>query len=76
MNDEYDVFEILPDKSLLWRVWARGEQRALELLKAAGIKTPNECFAIDLKRQEIIGRVNEGHGMPQINANENQAAAN
>jgi len=58
MNTEYDVFEILQDRSVRWRFCLQGKQRALDTLKALSARTFNECFATNLATREIIGRVN------------------
>lgn len=58
MDTEYDVFEILLNRSVKWHSCFREKQRALEVLKALGTQTFNECFATDLATREIIGRVN------------------
>jgi hypothetical protein len=60
MDTEYDVFEILSNRSVKWHMCVREKQRALDMLKAVGSLTFNECFATDLGTQEIIGRVNKG----------------
>jgi hypothetical protein len=62
MNIDYDVFEVLPNRSLMLRVSIRGTQRALAVLKAVGSRTSNECFATEIETQEVIGRVNNGRG--------------
>jgi hypothetical protein len=59
MNAEFDVFEILLNGSIKWHLSVREKQRALDMLKAVGSMTFNECFATALETQEIIGRVNE-----------------
>jgi hypothetical protein len=61
MNAEFDVFEILLNGSVKWHLCSREKQRALDMLKAVGTRTYNECFAMDLETREIIGRVNESH---------------
>lgn len=66
MNIEYDVFEVLPNRSLTLRASVRGAHSALEALKAVGSRTLNECFAADLETQEVIGRVNDGRGAARI----------
>jgi hypothetical protein len=58
VNIAYDVFEVLPNRSLTLRACVRGTQRALEALKAVGSRTMNECFATDPETREVIGRVN------------------
>lgn len=58
MYSDYDVFEILLNRSVKWQMCVRGKQRALDMLKVVGSQTFNECFAISLSTREIIGRVN------------------
>ena len=58
METEYDVFEVLSNRSVKWRLCVREKQRALDMLKALGSRTFNECFATNIDTQEIIGRVN------------------
>jgi len=60
MGTEYDVFEILLNGSVKWHACVREKQRALDMLKALGSRTFNECFATDLETRQIIGRVNDG----------------
>jgi len=45
---------------LKWHLCVREKQRALDMLKALGSQTFNECFATDLETHEIIARVNSG----------------
>jgi hypothetical protein len=61
MNTEFDVFEILQNGSVRWHLCVQVKQRALNMLRALGSRTFNECFATDLETQEIIGRVNQRH---------------
>jgi hypothetical protein len=63
MDCEYDLYELLPDRSLKWRSCVRGTRRAVEALQEMAEQTDNECFATELGTDEIIARVNEG---PQI----------
>jgi len=58
VETEYDVFEVLSNRSVKWRLCVREKQRALDMLKALGSRTFNECFATNIDTQEIIGRVN------------------
>jgi hypothetical protein len=58
VETEYDVFEILLNRSVKWHLCVREKQRALDMLKALGSRTFNECFATDLGTHEIIARVN------------------
>jgi hypothetical protein len=61
VETEYDVFEILLNRSVKWHLCVREKQRALNMLKALGSRTFNECFATDLETHEIIARVNNGN---------------
>jgi len=58
VETEYDLFEVLSNRSVKWHLCVRGKQRALDMLKALGSRTFHECFATDFETQEIIGRVN------------------
>jgi hypothetical protein len=66
MNRQYDVFEILPDQSVMWHASVVGIARALEKLEALGRETLNECFATDLTTKQVIGRVNAGPSVARI----------
>lgn len=66
MNRQYDIFEILPDQSVMWHACVVGLARALEKLEALGRETLNECFATDLSTQQVIGRVNAGPSAASI----------
>jgi hypothetical protein len=58
MNREYDVFEEMPDGSILWRAVAQGLESALAKLKELGSISPNEHFAMHTPTKTVIGRVN------------------
>jgi hypothetical protein len=57
MEFEYDVFETLQDRSLMWRTCARGTKLALVELEKISRMTPNECFAIHIDTKTIIGKI-------------------
>lgn len=59
MENEYDVFEILLNRTVKWQLCVREKQCALDMLRSLGSRTFNECFAMDLNTQEVIGRVNQ-----------------
>lgn len=59
MEEEYEIFETLPDQSIIWRTYAQGAKLALAKLEAISQTTPNECFAIHLVSQTVIARVNK-----------------
>jgi len=73
MSEDYDVFEIRPDRSVLWRGCFQGAQRAHAKLEALSKETSNECFAMNLETKKIIGRVNQQWDAAQIIANEGAA---
>jgi hypothetical protein len=60
VESEYYVFEALLNGTVKWHLRVRTKQLALDMLKALGSRTFNECFATDLETQEIIGRLNCG----------------
>jgi hypothetical protein len=51
---EYDVFEVLADKSLIWRACASGVQAAIYKLEAVGRHNTHDCFAINLRTRELF----------------------
>jgi hypothetical protein len=59
VEEEYEIFETLEDRSVIWRTYAQGTKLALAKLEAISQKTSNECFAIHLGSQTVIGRVNQ-----------------
>jgi hypothetical protein len=66
VEHDYDVFEVFPDHTLRWRECVHGTRSALAKLEALAKLTVNECFAADIRTQEIVGRVNEGRAVARI----------
>jgi hypothetical protein len=64
MDREYDLFEKLPDGSILWRTVKIGLENAIAGLKKLGSLSPNEHFAIHTPSNTVIGRVNEPKSDP------------
>lgn len=60
MEREYEMFELLPDGSPVWRAHASGLREVRMKLEQIGKSTTNECFAIYLSTKEIVARVNVG----------------
>ena len=58
INNEYDMFGILENRSVKCHLCIREKQCAHDMLKAVGSRTFNECFATDLETLKIIRRVN------------------
>jgi hypothetical protein len=59
MNRDYDIFERFPDASLGFLIRVHGTQHVPKVLEERGKQTTNECFAMNIRTQEIIGRVND-----------------
>jgi hypothetical protein len=59
MDRYYDIFEILPDDSLRWRMCIAGAANVASALKGLGGLTQNECFAVNINTNEVLARVNE-----------------
>ncbi len=59
MDREYDIFEKLPDGSILWRTMVKGFENALVGLKKLGSVSQNEHFAIHTPSNTVVARVNE-----------------
>ena len=58
MEREFDLFERLPDGSVLWKAVVPGLENALVRLKSLGNTSPNEHFAIHTPTKTIVARVN------------------
>jgi hypothetical protein len=59
MDREYDLFEELPDGSVLWRAVVPGLENALAKLQELGRLSPNGHFAMHTATKTVVGRVNE-----------------
>jgi hypothetical protein len=60
MEREYEIFERLPDNSLMWHDHATGLPKARNKLREIAQSSGNECFAIHLESGEIVARCNVG----------------
>lgn len=58
MEQEYEIFEQLPDGSPVWRGRAAGLPSVRSKLEELARKTTNECFAMYLPTKEIVARLN------------------
>ena len=56
---QFDLFEVYPDRSMIWRGYVEGAQAALAKLATMGHQTRNECYAMNLCTKEIVGRIND-----------------
>jgi hypothetical protein len=58
VNREYDIFEKLPDGSILWRGFVSGIENAIAKLKEMGSLSPNEHFAFHTPTKSVVARIN------------------
>jgi hypothetical protein len=54
---EYDIFEVVEDRSVRWHACSRGTTAVFATLEQFAKKVTNECFAIRLSTQTILARV-------------------
>jgi hypothetical protein len=59
MDQDYDIFERIPDASLRCLIRVHGTGHVLKILEGRGKQTTNECFAMNIRTREIIARVND-----------------
>jgi hypothetical protein len=58
MDRQYDIFERLPDGSVIWRTSIPGLENALAELKKFSQLSPNEFFVFHSPTNETIARIN------------------
>jgi hypothetical protein len=58
VDRQYDLFEILPDGSPVWRVTITGHQSAIEKLQELAKQTANEVRAMHLPTKTLIAAMN------------------
>ena len=59
MDREYDIFEKLPDGTLMWRIVVTGHDNAVSALKRLGAASSNEFQVMHLPTKAIVARINE-----------------
>lgn len=59
MERDYDILERLPDTSVRYLIRVHGTLHVPNVLEELGKQTANECFAKNIRTNEIIARVNE-----------------
>ena len=59
MDHQFDLFEVFPDGSPLWREAVTGHENAMLKLKELSSKTTNEVRIIDLKANAVIAAMNQ-----------------
>lgn len=58
MDRDYDIFERLPDGSVMWRDFVNGLESARAKLDLLGGRSANEFIAIHMPTKEIAARIN------------------
>ncbi|HTU33967.1 MAG TPA: hypothetical protein VMF66_09210 [Candidatus Acidoferrum sp.] len=58
MNLDYDIFELLPNGTALWRDFVRGLDAVLARLNKLANYSDNEFFAVDLATNRVAARAN------------------
>ncbi len=61
MNQQFDLFEKLPDGCKLWRMSVSGREAALRKLRDLAGKSQNSFFAMHLPTREIIGTTEQSN---------------
>jgi hypothetical protein len=59
MEQDYEIFERLPDASVRCLIRVHGAGHVPNVLKERGKQTMNECFAMNVRTREILARVND-----------------
>lgn len=58
MDRQFDLFEVTPDGSPLWREAVTGHENAIQRLQELSAKTTNEVRVIHLPTKTVIAAVN------------------
>jgi hypothetical protein len=58
VDRQYDLFEIFPDGSPLWRESVTGQESALRRLKELSSQTKNEVRAMHIPTNTVIAAMN------------------
>jgi hypothetical protein len=58
VDRQYDLFEVGPDGSPLWREAVIGQENAMHKLKELASKTTNEIRVMDLRTSAVIATAN------------------
>ena len=58
MERTYDIFENMPDGTLLWRVAVPGHEAAIQTLQEFAAKSPNEFRLMHLATNTVIAKIN------------------
>lgn len=58
MDRTYDIFEKMPDGTLIWRAVVQGHEEGVVRLKALAAKTENELHMMHVPTKAVIARIN------------------
>ena len=58
MDRQYDIFEILPDGSPLWKVTVVGHEKAVSTLQQLAAQTENEVRLMQIPTKSLIASMN------------------
>jgi len=59
MDREYDIFEKLPDGTLMWRIVITGRENALSAVKKLATGSPNEFQVMHLPTKAVVAVMNQ-----------------
>jgi hypothetical protein len=59
MMRAYDLFEILPDGSAIWREAVQGHENAIRRLQELSARTPNELRVMHILSNSMIATTND-----------------
>jgi hypothetical protein len=58
MDRQYDIFEILPDGSPLWKATIAGHAKAISTLQQLAVQTENEVRVMHIGTNTFIASIN------------------
>ena len=58
MERSYDIFEVMPDGTLVWRTTVVGHEQAIIALKNLAAQTKNEVLLMHLETRTTIAVMN------------------
>jgi hypothetical protein len=58
MNQQYDVFEVSPDGTLLWHAMVKDDEDATEKLRQVAKDNPHEFRLIHISTKRVIATIN------------------
>jgi hypothetical protein len=58
MNRVYDAFEVLPDRTLIWKATVTGHEDAIKKLQQVAKDSPNEFRLMHIPSKTVIATIN------------------